>query len=814
MPSNCSNFLKMIFLLLIPFSNSWCQETAGVPSLSGRVITESGQALELATVSIYNLVDSVLLGGTLTDLTGSFEISLPEGSPPELRIEIQFLGYSTWSASIRQPAALGDIRLKSNEITLQEVVIGIKNPLQNIPGGYSLDITDKIASTAMNAKDLLERTPGIIIYNDQQLTLLGRSTIVVMIDGRPTHLSGAGLLEYLRQLQPGDIRQIIVKTTPSAKYQAEGATGIIDIKTNRKNQGLLLRINASAGTNDKYSGGAGFDYNTVKISAYAQLSYSHFNQFIRMGAIYKQPESNTLQRYVENYENKPFNSYFLNSGINIKLNDSHTIGALYRFDTYRMKDETGIMRLDFFDEQQTLTEYASSRIGSNDYGGNHFADVNYQGDFGEGESLFVDVFAFIRDRYNKRSFDRSFFSADGQMVEDPYEEARNADYDYQIVQSQADYTKIIQKKLTLEAGLSYSDSRVDNVYDGSIFYPIEERIAIDSVLSYQLYYQERIATAYSNFKGSWKKWQYEAGARVEYTGFDIQTKDLGGRLNQKDRSQINFFPSVLLSYKISESRSFGLAFSRRINRPRYEEINPYRPYSNTVEISFGNPDLRPTLSYNAEFSYAMLWGEKINLTFRASYSFMDNLYYQLTFEDSVSGQYLSFPVNLRGAHSWNTSVSAQATIATWWKSYLNLNGSFMIFDLSGFNQPEPRQLPQVSISVNNDLQLPKGLTMQVSSVFRTTGGSAQGRSLPYQSVDIGLSKKFFEDKLTVSLRLSDVFNTQVSRGILYTPYLEAESFNKVESRVLRIRMNYSFGKRLQSKAKRFFPKEDFRYYSQ
>jgi hypothetical protein len=806
----------MGFLCLLVASQGFAQMAFPAKGIStGTVIDKAtGSAIPYAAVSIHSAVDTALVTGDVTDEQGQFLFSeLAEG---QFVLQIQVLGYTHYYS---EPFAItledwtadmGRITLEPESAVLEAVVVkAVRQRMETIPGGFAVNVDERLAATNVDAGALLRVVPGVFIDQSGALELLGRPNVQVQVDGQLIQLTGRELMTFLQEIPSEDIVHILVRTTPSAAESAQGSAGIIEIKTNRKKKrGLIGRWSGELGSRDKYNTGIATMFNTDRLSVYSRFSYRHDNYIEKTTETYTDQLADQVLEYRErNIEE--LDSYGLQTSVDYAWNEHTTIGAAFRGRWATMENNPGAA----VTEARSLegTAIADNRILTTTNWANdrYFGNLNYRTTFGKPNHAFRAEYSFNhRDWFNDLLLEEQTIS-DNILTED-IAYTRNADFLVQVHDGRVDYSFPVTQQGHLEVGGRYMAAAIDVDLQNEHFDPIQGTFLTDAANSYLLDYQENIGAAYMNYKQQTNSWAFEIGLRAEHTAFELTTLGIDGPL-RNTRNQWNVFPTALARYYISDQQSVSFSVGSRIDRPRFYTLNPYQISPNPNLEMRGNPALRPSLDYKADLSYALNWADRYSINVAAGYSYSVDPYTYVTIPQAETDNFLTTPENIDHSTFSYLSINSNNDLADWWSLSGNVFVNRITLDGSSREIEAPAPVVSYSMTLTNNFTLWQGANLQIHGGYKSPQTTLYGWANGYQMLDISFSKAFLANKLRLNIHVTDVFDINDNQFQYDTGALASEGRWKYETRVAYLRLSYTFGKRVASKAKRHRATEDSRY---
>lgn len=785
-------FYIAIVALFVSFSvGAYAQQ----PSLTGRVVDEQVQPLDLATVHLLNAQDSTVVRTVFPDKKGDFTFT--GIAPGSYRVRAVLVGYDD---GISEPITvtseagsktIGTLVLRSGNTVLDEVTVAApQRPLvERRADMLVVNVENSTLAAGNTAMDILERSPGVTVDKDDNISLMGKQGVTVMIDGRQTHLSAEQLANFLRNTDGNTIKSIELITNPSSKYDASGTAGMINI---------VLKKNRLAGTNGSLTLGAGYGFghkaNTSlnlnhkqgPVNVYGTYSYMNNkggNEFDIFRSISLPGGSNTdFQQYTDFIRHNSSHSY--RAGVDYQTSDRNVIGVSlngYASGNDNNNSSRTLIGQTILSPDSTLTtssvfdgSYTSLAVNVN----NQFTiDTN-------GRKLVADVDISRFSNHNKANYNNTLFLPSGDLKDEPLLSRSDMPTIIDIRVGKVDYTHPFGKDNKLEAGVKYSNVASDNDMRfenqmGGVWQNAENR-------TNHFVYEEQVAAAYLNYHTQLGKWGLQAGLRSEYTVSDGNSITLGNRIK---RDYIDFFPSVFVNYNLSDNHQMGLSYSKRINRPNYGNLNPFEYFLDQYTFEKGNPYLRPEYTHAFDLSYTLM--QRYNLS--AGYSRTDDVIAESMNQNEETKQTWVSRDNLAKQDIWYANVNAPVKVLKWWDTNNNLNAFYMAFDgpLNGEHLHQGQFAWQ--LRSNHTFTIWPTFTAEASANYRSSLIYSVYRIGAQWSVDAGLNKSFYDKKVNLKLSVSDIFDTRVQDVRTRFGGLHAIINQKNETRVARLTLTVNFG---------------------
>jgi len=785
------SLIALVFFLFGTSILSYAQSS----SIKGSVTGAKNAPVPYATVTLMKTDDSAVINGSITDEEGNFEITSVNAGDYILRAS--GIGFTTKdmviSVSGDEPVKnLGRISVNVTAQSLEEVVITSERPMMEMGIDKKVFNVDKnITSTGGSATDVLQNVPSVSVDVDGAVSLRGKSNVTILIDGKPATLLGGDEQTALQSLPASSIDQVEVITNPSAKYDATGMTGIINIITKREKKfGFNGSINIGAGTRDKYNGSINLNIKNEKWNLFLNSSYRQNRMYMRNTTL---RDNKLSDGFSESYEDnlRIFNGFFNSIGAEYKIDTNNSItltqniNKMYHGGKGRSTFSTFASAGDLLTRQERSNLSGGGPISSS-------TSLDYKRKFRKKERELSANATYVASwRDGKQEYTTNTYNAGDVLIVGPiYQDAPSTGTNNSL-NAQVDYTSpMLTKNGKLEAGLKSqlfwfkSDNKptVDSAGTGR---------EIDSVLYNGYDYTQQIYAAYTSWSDKVGKFRYQAGLRMEYAYYEGTTTQVQGRRYKNEF--LNLFPSAFASYELPKGQSVYLSYTRRTQRPRFWYLLPYVDLSDAQDTSVGNPNLVPEFIHNVELSYNKLHEKGHNVIVSAYYQYTQNLIerYRILYADGTS---FTQRRNLAAGVTYGLELTGQVQlISKVWDMTLNTN--FFQNEIRGSNID-----PALNTSgfgwfakLNTNVKLPADFSLQVSGNYEGPKVVAQGFRKEVYWLDVALRKSLWEGKANLVLNVSDIFNTRkYTTDFDFGQYLQS-NYNDRETRIGNITFSYRFG---------------------
>lgn len=760
--------------------------------LSGQVTDEHNGPLAFATVAIFSLPDSAMHKAGYSEEDGSYRFSYL--TPGDYYVQVSMIGYDSYfSPTVRvtagETATLNSVALSPFATELGEVVVTSTKPVVEVkPDKTVFNIEGTVNAIGENAIDLLRKAPGVVVDNNDRLMLIGRNGVRVYVDGKQSQLSGDDLANYLRSLQSTQIEAIEIITQPSSRYEADGNAGIINIRlikdkslgTNATvslshNQAIHGRSNANVNFNNRSRNLNVFG--NVNYAAGVNSNYQHFER--------TQPE-NFISQDSDGESN--WNNGSMRLGADLTVGKNATAGLL--FDGYNNRNGYGSVTESYVSEDPTSAPYLFLLgTSTNDRRRtNYNLNGNYRYDNRKGIVFNADV--------DYGSFDSD---GDGYQPNYYYDAETGELLDTRIFTSESPTTIDIRTlkldherpflKGQLGAGLKLAVVNTDNDYK---FYDIvDDQPVLNVDISNRFAYNENINAAYLNYSRQLEKFSFQLGLRAEQTR---STGELNTYNTQPDevveRDYLDLFPSGGITYNLHPEHSLRLTYSRRIDRPSYQDLNPFEFRLDELTFQKGNPFLRPQYTNSVQLGHTYKYTLNTSLT----YSHTTDLIAELTDTTSNGGGFIT-KANVAEQDVMSLSVSYPFALSKKWNVFANSSVTYT-HNQGEFEEGKTVDIEATTFNIymQHSYLITKTMTLELSGWYNSPGiWGGNFASIAMWSVDAGFQQKLFQGRGTIKVSVSDIFKSQEWGGSNSFGALAMTAMGGWESRQLKLNFTYLLG---------------------
>ena len=761
-------FTLCLFTLVFCIRPTAAQEG---PIISGKVVDESGAPVPFANAAVYSN-DSTLVTGAVSDDKGNFSIPVENGS---YFVKITFLSFE--ENTVRNvnvsngEVNLGTIKLKSGSQMLESVVVqGEKSQMELYLDKRVFQVGKDLSNISGSASDILDNVPSVTVDVEGNVSLRGSQNVRILIDGKPSGLAGISTADALRQLQGNLIESVEVITNPSARYDAEGEVGIINIILKKEDRrGVNGSFAANAGHPDNYGASFNINFRRERFNLFSSYGFSYRSNPGRGNSFQRFETADTTFSYFQDNDRvRSDRSHNLRAGLDYFFNEKSILTG-----SFILRKSDGLNKstneYNDFDEADMLVRRVVRNEREEEPEINSEIALSYRKEFERKGKQFTADFKWIENQETEFStFQQTDFSIDstGFQRSENTEDERNA-------LMQVDFTTPFSEKGKIETGLKSTLRVIDNDFEVEQLDPEGGTWSILPQLNNNLIYTENIHAAYFIVANEINKFSWQAGLRGELSDIIVELTET----NEKNfQNYFNLFPSAHLSYRIAPEKTIQISYSYRLSRPRFRELMPFSNFSDNRDISTGNPNLRPEYTNSIEAGYLLNW---------ASGSLLSNLYYryrtgvveEIALVDSL-GFTRRYPVNLATEDAYGLEFNFTFNPVNWWR--LNTNANFYRAIREGdFN--EQRFFSDTytwTTRTTSRFTIAKSVDFQVGFNYRAPRLTTQGRERSMYFVDLGLSKDVLKGRGTVTLAVRDLFNTRKFRSTIRTETPEERYFSE------------------------------------
>ncbi|MDR2221215.1 MAG: TonB-dependent receptor [Flavobacteriaceae bacterium] len=747
--------------------------------ISGRVFDKDlNEAIPYATITIKK-GEQVVSGGMTND-NGAFDLSIPSD---KYSIDVQFIGYKPYHKELEltENTDLGLIKLSSETTTLEGVnIIAEQSTIEQKIDRKVINVGRDLTTAGATASEIMNNIPSVNVDKDGKISLRGNENVRILLDGRPTNMSAEQLL---KQIPSTSIKTIELITNPSAKYNPEGMSGIINIVLHKNTaDGFNGSFDTSltSATYPKNTNSLNLNYRQGKLNFFGSGSYSYSKNRNQGDMLRSDIMSPTAINMITKNEN-----YLYKVGFDYYIDDNNTLSFYTNQSTnntdLNLKTSTTYPK-NLFEDIYQKTIYDGKTIYST-------YNLAYKHLFAKkGHTLDIEVNHNINNanqngNYNTDLGKNKFLYQDGN------------DNKNKLTTVNVDYVNPLNDHTKFEAGAEARLSRADNTFtSNNPLIPVNQKI-INNI------YDQDIFSAYATFGQTYGKFNYQVGTRFE--SYKVESK-LSGVTNFKD-DYFTLYPSVYLGYNMTDNDMFNLSYSRRVDRPSLNQTNPIRQFSTPLMTMVGNPALKPQFTNSIELNYTRMFAKRSSLTagvyYRRINDEINHVIYDDPENDNPNALLMTFD-NYKSNDAYGFEVSANVKLTPWWDmqpaiDYSSIKQTGFVSKLDPATNQMNMMMRTINANafnarLNTNFKAGDHLRFNIFGFYRGGVDGITSDSKEMYKIDAGARYSLLENKLNISFRVNDIFNTMSYRYTTTYPYPASGEF-KWESRSVYIGLNYMFG---------------------
>tara|TARA_R110001592_G_scaffold237306_9_gene496327 strand:- start:20654 stop:23029 length:2376 start_codon:yes stop_codon:yes gene_type:complete len=742
----------------------------------------SKQAIPYATIVVFSNETNKILNGTTTTDDGSFSI---KSQTNDVYIEFSFMGYE--KKSIKEfelnnsDINFGDIFLAQNSQTLNEVsVVAEKSTVEFKLDKRVFNVGKDISSTGMGAMEVLNNVPSVNVDIEGTVTLRGNAGVQILINGKPSVLADEQS-NALGSITADMIESVEVITNPSAKYEAEGSSGIINIILKKEDKkGFNGSMSFNTGIPNNHSLGGSVNYRTEKFNFFSQFGLGYRSQpSYSISENINKVNNTKIESEGENYRNENFYNITLGTDYYINEFNAITLSGNYAYEIETQPSTTDFI---LYDSLGTISSVYQRKEETDATNPKYKYDLQYKKQF-QNNKDHVLLFSTLGSFFGKdlsSEFNNTFSSGESNTQQLTRTNFYQSDYTFKL-----DYTNPLSEKVTIESGALYEINDVGNDY--AVFDVVGGQEVIDSNLANNFEYNQKVLGVYGTGSFEGAKWGVKVGFRLENT--DLKTL-LSTTNEENTQNYTNLFPSVHTSFKISKMASLQAGYSKRIFRPRLWDLNPFFNIRNNYNIRKGNPDLLPEYADSYEVTGIFLM-KKLSLNTSIYHLYTTNVMERVSiFENDVN---ITMPINVGSNKKTGLEINGKynatkkITITGDFNyGYFVREGVYLAqnFDFSG---------NQWSMKFTGKFKLPNDYDFEITPNYRSSVKTVQGQVSGFAFADLGVRKKIWKGKAVVNFSVRDVFASRIRESVVDQDDFYVYS-NQKRGRFITLGFSYSFGK--------------------
>lgn len=768
--------------------------------VTGKVTDPSQQPMEYANVLLYSGSDSTFIKGTLTELDGSYNfsevntgkyfITISQVGYEDFRVENIVIGPETKEVTL-PPAVL------SEGVQLEEVTVKAQRPLLELKAEkIIMNVEGSSVAVGNNALEVLEKSPGVIVDQDNNISLKGKQGVLILIDGKNQYITNEQLSRMLETMPANAIDKIEIIQNPSSKYDASGNAGVINIRLKKKeNVGYNGNLNLGAGQGryPKSNAGINLNYRTENVNIYGTYDYRYWKGFQEVDLKRSVPVAQQFTFFDQKSDminNSTSNNFKL--GLDYYLSDKTTIGILGRgnigkWNNYN-ENNTSIsgVNLQLFDQSKTILDADEDwqQLSGN---------FNLKHEFSENTGLNIDLDYSRYDNPTVAFYENYFYNADGTEAAPILLLNNDNNVLVDILATKLDYNTSLKNGVALEMGAKYSDVMTEN--STMFMQNINEEWVSDDAISNEFKYDETILAGYINASKSIGKVSLQGGLRVENTHSEGYSRTLDQLV---ERSYTDFFPSISLSHNIGEKHNLSYSYSRRIDRPTYRNLNPFIYFLDQFTFQKGNPFLNPQITNSIGINYS--FGNSLFLS--SNYSRTSHLMTEVIDQNDESQQTFQTYVNLDSYDNYSLNATAPIIINNHWTSRWSVTSFYNHFNSDFASGTVNNSLFSYHINMSNDLTLTNKMSVEFTGFYQSPLVWGVFDVSPRYSFDLGFSYKVLDGQGSIRINAKDIFGTLDNDVTVRQNTIDLDVHSQWEARRVQASFTYNFGNKNIKNARR------------
>ena len=805
--------MKQFFSLLAAMSIAVCSyaQSASGGKITGSIKDGGNQKIiDAASVSLLRAKDSSLVKVAVADKDGNFSFeNVKDGNYLVLATSVgHSKSYSSQFsiAADKLSAHVGVLQLIPAEKALKEVSVTAKKPLiESKLDRTIVNVEASITSAGNTALEVLEKAPGVSVDKDGNISLKGKSGVIIYLDGRPSYLSGPDLANMLRNMTAAQLDQIEIMTNPPAKYDAAGNAGVINIKTKKNKQfgyNGSITTGYTQGRYARFNEAVSFNYRNKKINFFSNFSYNrnHRSQELYILRNFRDANTKNIKSIFDQSTDMESQSHNYNAkaGLDYTVSKNTTIGLVlngfYNPSLWQSSTRTSI-----YDPNYILTDVTTAYTENEEKWKNYSTNFNFRTKLDTaGQELTADLDFIQYKATSVQPLTSTYFDNAGNQLKAPEILNGTLPTNIKIYSGKADYTLPLKKDAKFEAGIKTSfvnndnNARYDSLKAG---YSV-----LDSARSNHFIYEENINAAYVNYsRPLGKKWNAQLGLRVENTNSNGISKGYTFNTTQNKfeytetkfkRSYTQLFPTVYLQYTANEKNQFVINYGRRIERPDYQDMNPFVHFLDRYTFEQGNPNLSAQFAHNIELSHTY----KGFLTSTINYTKTTDIIQMVLEQNDVTNETFVKKANIASSEQIGLAITANKSITKWWSG--NIYANVYNNHFKGFVGTEPISVGVTSLMVQlqQQFKFSKGWAAEISGFYRSKGLEGVIYIKPIAQLNAGVSKQVLKNKGSLRLNIRDIFAGGVFKGYSKYGTVDANFKNVNDSRAVSLTFTYRFNK--------------------
>jgi len=796
--------MKKLLPFLILFMQYGIYAQSG--TIKGKVTDATQKPVEFSTILLLSSTDSSLVKGTIAEIDGAYLFE--NVSPGSYLIKASLVGFQDVHSSVFASAndQVSDIDLTMSEgVQLSEVTIKAKKPFIEMKADkIVVNIEDSGINSGNSALEVLEKSPGVTVDKDNNISLRGKQGVLVTINGKNQYMSGDEISQLLETMPAENINSIEIIANPSAKYDAQGNSGIINIRLKKnENIGLNGSVNAGVrqGVNFTNNQGINFNYRSEKVNLYGSGSRYDWSSFQDLEIARIIPFQNGLTTFdLTSHMNQSGISANYKLGVDVSLGEMTTVGALAKYNGGTRDNTISSLTMIDGDNAPSYNVLNVESVDGSDRDQWSY-NLNLRHLFDKkGTELSVDLDYSTYDRLALSNYDNFYHDRNGENTEDPYYLRNDQNTIIDIMAGKADFSKTLAGGYSLEAGAKIS--MVETTNDTRFEDLRNEVWTLQPNRTNSFIYQEDVMAAYVNLAKAFGKLNVQAGLRMEHTESEGNSITLDNIIK---RSYTDFFPSVSISHMLGQQHSLSYTYSRRLERPNYQSLNPFINYLDQYTFEKGNPFLNPQYTNSFGINYGLGRALFVSANYSETTDEMSEVIEQVSSENATFQTYQ----NLDNSRSASLTISSPKVWSEQWTTRSSLTAFYNEFTSAIPSGVLDNHSTAVNLYVSNQISLPKEIGLEISGNYTSPLKYGLFEIDTQVGLDIAFTKSVMNGDGNIKIGLDDVFRSRNNTVVIKQDDIDTVVDQMRDTRRVKVNFTYRFGnKKVKSARKRRTATED------
>jgi len=757
--------------------------------VKGRIIDQNNRPVEFATAALLNAKTKIPVKGSESNSAGEFVID--KVTPGEYVLSVTLVGYNKFETekfASRDKVVEKNVMLHEATQQLKEAVVVAKRKfIEQQADKMVINPEASITTASDNVFDILKKTPGVTVDNNNNISLKGKDGVKVLIDDKPTYVSADQLVSLLKGMQGKDIDRIEIIENPSSRYDAEGNSGIINIKTKHEKR---TGINGSFFTGLSYSSnlsentGFNLNVNLGKLNVYGNYSFYEWRGWNDMYATRRFVTGTNTGAFEQlaSHETYHGNGHNFKVGADYYLTKKQVISVMMR-SSHGFNHNNGLNTTAFQNSSHQVDSTLMTDSKNNNYWHNYTYNANYKWDIDTtGRYLSIDADYALFNSGSTSDQTGQYFNGAGKNMNINSHISGNQPGSIHIFTVKSDYVHPLNKMFSLEAGVKTSFVNNNSQADFVVVDPTAMVWNTGLKPHDQFIYKENINAAYANAHGKFGKTSVQLGLRLENTNSKGDSQSMN-RIDTKHYTDL--FPSLFVQQALNDNNQFGFSYSYRIGRPSYRILNPFMWMLDQYTYNQGNPFLRPQFTHSLGLNYTY----KSKFITSIGYNSTHDLFTQVLKQNDETKVMFQTNENLGKSIDLNGSQTMQLDLTKWW----HINATATVMHKKVTTDTNVFSLWSYTGNMTQSFSLPYDIGLELSGRYRSKQLWGNFTGYEQYSMDFGVQKALFNKKGTLKLSLNDVFNTNKGGGYAKYSNVDLMVHNRWDSRELNVSFTYRFG---------------------